>query len=258
MSDRSVPKPSALSRIIQTLYAGSAVEFRQDWEKWRLGTKTTAIFTPNPEQVVQAQQNAAFQTVLLSADVLLADGVGLVWAAKKLRHDQEIQRFSGRQIVEWWLHEAQQRKISTLLLGARKGIAEALAREFDPRREWCWATEGYDKVAIPTLAEKKAIFSLIELVRPEVVFVAFGAPWQEMWVIENREELQSMGVKIAMVCGGAMNTLSPATKITKPPVYIEKLQLEWLFRLWQEPWRWRRQLKLVTFIQMVWKSIPLQ
>jgi N-acetylglucosaminyldiphosphoundecaprenol N-acetyl-beta-D-mannosaminyltransferase len=242
---------TALSLIAQALYTGSAAALRQDWEKWRLGSKITAIFTPNPEQVVQAQHNAAFETVLMSADVLLADGIGLVWAANKFQPNQKIQRFSGRQILEWWLHEAQQRQISTLLLGAQKGVAEALAKQFDPKGVWCWAAEGYAKVATPTLAEKKAIFSLIELAKPEVVFVAFGAPWQEMWVMENRAQLQQLGVKIVMVCGGAINTLSPVTEITKPPAWVEKLQLEWLFRLWQEPWRWRRQLRLVEFVRMV-------
>lgn len=254
MIARFSPQLSTLSRIIQALYGGSMAEFRLDWEKWRHGAKITAIFTPNPEQVVQAEHNAAFQTVLMSADVLLADGVGLVWAAKKLFPDHKIQRFSGRQIVEWWLQEAQQRHILTLLLGARQGVAEALARSLDPKKEWCWATEGYSKVATPTLAEKKAIFTFIECVKPEVVFVAFGAPWQEMWVSENRHELQQLGVKIVMVCGGAIDTLSPATTLTKPPALIERWQLEWLFRLWQEPWRWRRQLKLIEFLRMIWQA----
>ncbi len=251
MSERFTDKKSIVSRIIGTLYSGSQSQLRADWEHWRQQSGITAIFTPNPEQVVQAHHNSAFQTVLLSADVLLADGVGLVWAAKKLLPNTKIERFSGRKIVQWWLQEAQQRQISTFLLGSKPGVAQALAQHVDPKQQWCFASEGYHNIAVPTVKEKDDIFRLIEVRKPEVMFVAFGAPWQEMWISENKGELQKRGVKIVMVCGGAIDTLSPATPISAPPRLVEKLQMEWFFRLVQEPWRWRRQMRLVEFIKLV-------
>ena len=259
MNKQRETQHSSLLQIVRSLYRGSDSDFRQNWEAWRQARQITTIFTPNPEQVVQAHQNPAFQTVLLSADVLLADGVGLVWAANCMESQiqgkqNKINRFSGRRILEWWLHEAQQRKVSTLLLGAKPGVGQALAQEFDPKREWCWASEAFSDITTPAENEEEEVFSLLEEKKPQVVFVAFGAPWQEMWVSKNKKELEKRGVKIMMVCGGAIDTLSPVTKISPPPAFIEKLRIEWLHRLLQQPWRWRRQLRLIYFLKLVWSE----
>lgn len=247
------PQPQPLEDILQCLYAEDWTHFTHDWESWRRQPGLTVIFTPNPEQVIQASRSPAFLTVLLRADVLLPDGQGLVWASHRLARTPVQQRFAGRAVVEWWLQEASQRQIATFLLGSAPGVAEALARQVDPHARWCAAAVGYQNVQQPTAEEEAGLRRQIEQHHPEVMFVAFGAPWQEMWVSEHREWLAKLGVKIVMVCGGAFDVLSPRTSLKKPPVFLEKMKLEWFWRLLQEPHRWRRQLAALCFFVMVWR-----
>jgi N-acetylglucosaminyldiphosphoundecaprenol N-acetyl-beta-D-mannosaminyltransferase len=76
--------------------------------------------------------------------------------------------------------------------------------------------------------------------------VAFGAPWQERWVIEHKKSLK---VKVIMVVGGALDVW--AKKVPRAPLGWRKIGCEWLWRLMHEPWRWRRQLRLIQFMGMV-------
>jgi N-acetylglucosaminyldiphosphoundecaprenol N-acetyl-beta-D-mannosaminyltransferase len=268
-TDSSSPSHSILITILERVFQGKWEDLYQQWGNWLRADALTTVFTPNPEQIVTAQKNAAFLTVLLRADVLLPDGSGLVWALRRWQRSQqndhrngqneeseEYQRFSGREVVEWWLDQARQNQIATLLLGSRAGIAEALARKYDPERQWCFASEGYADVTHPTDEETAGLKAVVEEHRPEVIFVAFGAPWQEMWVSEQRDWLERAGVKIAMVCGGALDVLSPATDLRPPPDWMVKSNLEWLFRLAQEPWRWRRQLRGWRFFWWAWQMKP--
>ena len=88
--------------------------------------------------------------------------------------------------------------------------------------------------------------------KPSIILVAFGAPWQEQWVVNHREFLEKNKVKLVMVVGGAIDMLTG--KVQRAPKFVQQLQLEWLFRLIQQPWRWKRQLRLIQFIGHVLKE----
>lgn len=90
------------------------------------------------------------------------------------------------------------------------------------------------------------IIKKINKCRPDVLLVAYGAPWQEKWLWRNRDVLK---VKIAIGVGGAFDYLTGVKKL--PPKFVERCGLEWLWRLIREPWRWKRQLALVRFAVMV-------
>lgn len=213
------------------------------------------VFTPNPEQCVLAAESEDFRRCLLSADVLLPDGIGLVLAARLL--GRQVERQTGTDTLERWLEEAKVNKTPTLLIGGREGVAESLARWYDPQRQWCWGTSGHPNVAAARdpayqdqfRAEEQQILDLVKAHRPRAVFVAFGAPWQEEWICRNREKLAGLGVRLAMVCGGAFDYLTGG--VVRAPVWVRSIGLEWLFRLFKEPWRWRRQLRLVRFLRLL-------
>jgi N-acetylglucosaminyldiphosphoundecaprenol N-acetyl-beta-D-mannosaminyltransferase len=219
------------------------------------GEGLTLVFTPNPEQCVLAVESAEFRECLLSGDVLLPDGIGLVWAARLL--GKKLERQTGADTLERWLKKAKEEKIPTLLLGGRDGVAEHLARWYDPEGQWCWGLAGHVNVAAASdpqyrstvEKEEEEIFSLIKTRRPIAIFVAFGAPWQELWLCRHREQLEKLGVKQAMVCGGAFDYL--AGRVKRAPTWVRSIGLEWLYRLVREPWRWRRQLKLLKFVRLM-------
>ncbi len=104
-------------------------------------------------------------------------------------------------------------------------------------------------VACENEVERAEVLDLITRKRPSLLLVAYGAPWQEKWVAANREELAKAGVRVAMVVGGAVDYW--AGKVKRAPSVMRRLGLEWAWRLAVEPWRWRRQLRLLKFVGLV-------
>lgn len=206
------------------------------------------IFTPNPEQMVLAKEDASFFESLSQANVLLPDGAGLVWAIHK-RKGEKVQRIAGREVFHDVLKMARDKEWNVFLVGGKPGAAKHIADQSNSRSGIQWAYDDGPKEDVSTVLEK------IRNTRPDIVFVAYGAPWQEKWVIENEAALQEAGVRVAMVVGGAFEY--EAGLVQAIPSWAEQMRLEWLIRLVREPWRWKRQLKgLKFFIDVLFSRHP--
>lgn len=241
---------SNVRALFSRFYQRDFAQLRDDWSGWVNGRRLVKVFTPNPEQIVLAQENELYAHDLSQADVLLPDGIGVIVAEVILnRPEKRLHRLPGVDVVAWWLREGAQGSTKTLLLGGHENTAKKVADRFDLTGEWCVAVSGYQDVSQPQPAEEKALEHLILTTKPKVVFVAFGAPYQERWVHEHRELLEKAGVCVVMVCGGAFDFL--AGSVPRAPKWIQGMGMEWAFRLYQQPWRWRRQLKLIVFLQLV-------
>lgn len=241
-------------------------------------TKIAYIFTPNPEQVVQShcntQQGKQFLADLQSADYLIPDGIGLVWASQFLyiigALSQPIsQRITGADFVLDLISLAKESllacKVKVMIVGG-KGYSQQGLKRFSNLHncEVCWI-EGYTDVTTQMsqtcetsqtyqTPQTQKILQRIAVYRPHLVFVALGAPYQERWIVENATELQKNGVRIAMAVGGSFDYLLGL--VPRAPKSIQNMGLEWLFRLVYQPWRWKRQLKLLSFCRLVlWQSI---
>lgn len=218
-------------------------------------TKPLIIFTPNPEQLVQAYHDVSFGEVLGQADVLLPDGIGVIWASRLLAMRGLApmlgKRITGVGIATELLRVVVSLDKKVLVVGGREYDASLnRLREVHPSI-WSQVTwkEGYRIVGHPTDDEETALCGYIRRQKPNVVFVAFGAPYQEQWVVKHRALLSESGVEIVMVVGGAFDVM--LEKVARAPLWIQTLGLEWLFRLIQQPWRWRRQLRLIEFLGLV-------
>lgn len=231
------------------------------------------IYTPNPEQVVLAQQQPAFARMLARADYLLPDGVGLVWAARLLHLFGKTQasipaRIAGVELVAALLAAAHAQHLPVLIIGGR-----AYATERSPVSAWRCATERSpvsaqrcatdhpnlhwleafaDKTRV-TLSEERALAEKILRLRPAIVFVALGAPEQEVWLAEHRQLLTQAGTKLGMAVGGSFDFIFG--KVARAPQLLQTLGLEWLWRLCVQPWRWRRQLALLRFMGLLLREI---
>lgn len=206
-------------------------------ETSREGERFVTIFTPNPEQLVLSRQNPRFYQVLQTADILLPDGAGLVWAANRRQTtDNRLQRIPGREVFHDLLDLAIQKHYRVFLLGGRGGSAQLLITNHQS------LVASYDDGPRENEAE---ILEKIRQARPALLFVAYGAPYQEEWILNHREALVHAGVKIAMVVGGAFEY--EAGMVPKVPQVIQDFHLEWLHRLISQPWRWKRQLKGARF-----------
>lgn len=250
-SRRQTQGQSVLSWLIPRLYRGTVRAAVADLRKRAVrpahGRELSVVFTPNPEQVELAQRSPEFAQLLRAADVLLPDGEGLVWAAR--RQGVALARVTGREVVQQWLDQPIKDLPRTLLLGGQGSAAEDLARLVDPTGYRVRGLAGYKRVTKPTDSEQAAVEAMILRWKPQVVLVGFGAPSQEAWIIEHKEMLQLSGVRVAMAVGGTFDVLSG--QLSAPPDWIVGLKGEWLFRLWQQPSRWRRQVWLVRFVWRV-------
>lgn len=191
-------------------------------------TRPFMVVTVNPEFVMQAQKDEEFRKILNGADLAIADGVGLRLAGIK-------NIVPGRQLVSRLINS----NYRVFYLGGRGGVAEEMVRKYGGQYD-----DGHLDVRsqILDLRENARIIKKINDYKPDILLVTYGAPWQEKWLNANR---QLLNAKVMMGVGGAFDYLVGRAKL--PPVWVEKIGLEWLWRLIYEPWRWRRQLNLVRF-----------
>jgi N-acetylglucosaminyldiphosphoundecaprenol N-acetyl-beta-D-mannosaminyltransferase len=98
----------------------------------------------------------------------------------------------------------------------------------------------------PALEDEDEIVRLVQSTEPDILFVAYGAPAQDKWIARN---LGRLGAPVAMGVGGAFDFISGRSK--RAPHWLQRVGLEWLHRLYHEPWRWRRMLALPRFVWLV-------
>jgi len=201
------------------------------------------VVTVNPEFVMAAQRDPAFSRVLAAADLALADGWGLLWAARRLGRPLPA-RITGSDGVPRLAALAAQGGWRVFLLGAAPGVAEQAAHVLCARHPALQIAGVF--AGSPAAAEEEAIVARIAAARPHVLLVAYGAPGQDLWIARTQPRLQ---IPLAMGVGGALDFIAGVRR--RAPVWMQRARLEWLFRLAQEPWRWRRQLALPRFVWAV-------
>lgn len=205
------------------------------------------IVSINPESLVIAQQNHEYKKIIQTAQIKIIDGTGIVLAGRILNTDVGT-RIPGVDLVQDLLKGASQYRLRVLLIGGRPKIAELAAncqKQLYPKLE-ILGIEGISDIKNPMPEEEKNIFSIVADYKPHFVFAAFGMPYQELWLHKNREKLKNC---VVMGVGGTLDYL--VGKVPRAPFIFRRVGLEWLFRLIIQPWRLRRQLRLLTFLYLV-------
>lgn len=201
------------------------------------------VITANPEFVMLARRDADVARIAREADIVVADGAGVVAASRML--GDPLPRVPGRLLVDSLVPQLASRRAPIFLLGASPGIAEQAAaalhqRAPDLRIAGCHAGSPdprEDGMTVPRIRESDA----------EILLVAYGMPKQERWIARNLAGLPS--VRLAIGVGGVFDQLAGRQRVA--PGIMHAIGLEWLWRLLQEPSRWRRQLALPVFALLV-------
>ncbi len=204
------------------------------------------VVTLNPEMVVHASRDAEFREVILSASLVLPDGIGVVLASRLLGSPLK-ERVTGVDTVERFAALGAEKGYRPFFLGARPGVARKAAEILMQKYPGFRVAGTYP--GSPAPSEEEEILRMIREASPDALFVAFGFPAQEKWIARNFHRL---GVPLAMGVGGALDFI--AGVVPRAPRFIQKAGLEWLFRLIVQPWRWRRQLALPVFCFLVLKE----
>ncbi|MFO7941295.1 MAG: WecB/TagA/CpsF family glycosyltransferase [Bacillota bacterium] len=206
----------------------------------------SVIFTPNPEMVERAMRNPALKDALLSADLLIADGIGVVWASRILG-DPLPGLVPGIDLMEGLLAGGAELQLRTFLLGTTSESVESAARKIREAYPGL-RVAGYHHGYFPESATGH-IARLIRESEPDLVFVGMGVPRDQMFLSRAKPSLPPA---LYLGVGGAIDILSG--RVARAPEIFRKLRLEWLYRLIGSPGRWRRQLDLPRFAWRVLRA----
>lgn len=200
------------------------------------------VVTVNPEIAVQSIIDNQFKKILQSSSINTADGVGISWAVKHL-YNKTVDRITGSDSLEKICAVCAEMDQSVFFYGAAPGIANKAAAILVERNPGL-RVEGVYSPEAPDIEFKRLPSSTqAELRRASVVFVALGAPSQEIWIYENMHKLSRCRLIIGI--GGSFDFITGNKK--RAPVLFRKSGLEWVYRLWLEPSRWRRMMRLPLF-----------
>jgi N-acetylglucosaminyldiphosphoundecaprenol N-acetyl-beta-D-mannosaminyltransferase len=205
------------------------------------------ICTVNPEFVMEARRNPPFAAVLEAADLCIADGVGLLWAARRLGKPLP-ERVTGSDGAPLIAARAAQKGWRLFLLGAGPGVAARAAAVLAQRYPGLQVAGTHE--GSPGEADAPEIIERVRAARADVLFVAYGAPKQDFWIARYGP---AVGVPAMMGVGGSLDFIAGVQK--RAPRWVQRINLEWLYRLVSQPWRWRRQLALPRFVWAVMREI---
>ncbi len=216
-------------------------------DKWlRHGGQARHVCTVNPEFIMIAQGDSIFRHILQRAALCVPDGVGLLWACRRFGFPLQ-ERVTGSDGLPMIARVAAERGWRIFLLGAGPGVAERAAeilRARHPALEISGAHAGS-----PAAEEEDEIVARVNASGADILFVAYGAPQQDKWIARNLPRLQ---VTMAMGVGGSLDFIAGVTP--RAPLWLRKRGLEWLYRLFRQPWRWRRMLRLPRFVIAVLRA----
>lgn len=205
--------------------------------------RVSFIATPNSEIVMNASKDAKLANLIKSADLVIPDGIGLVYASKLLKQPLK-ERVTGIDFAQAALYLVAERGNRVFFLGGKPGIAQKAAEkkmQEMPKLKVVGVENGF-------FAEEDEadIVKKINASGTDFLCVALGSPKQELFIERNRSRLNPC---VAIGIGGSLDVW--AGVLERAPSFYQKLGLEWLYRVKQEPARLKRIKALPTFLLRV-------
>jgi N-acetylglucosaminyldiphosphoundecaprenol N-acetyl-beta-D-mannosaminyltransferase len=239
-AEPEVEKPATLERLVGIL----GVPFHQltleeavesvDGMVARRGTHY--IVTPNVDFLVKAQRDTALHRILVNADLVLCDGMPILWASRWLG-DPIPSRVTGSDLVPRLIERAAERGWRVFILGGGRGVAAEAARRIEAAHPSLPKVGHFCPPLCPLEEMDNAeIARRVRSAQPDLLIVCFGCPKQEKWMWQN---VGGLGVPVSIGAGATVDFL--ANKVARAPTWMRRSGTEWLFRLAQEPGRLARR-----------------
>ena len=202
------------------------------------------MVTPNPEIVMAAWDDPEVAEAIENADLVIPDGTGVMQAARILKTPLK-EHLPGIDAATEILKRLAQDGGSVFLFGARPGIAEKAAermKKLFPGLKVCGTNDGYG-------SNDATVVSKINAAKPDFVMVCLGVPKQEKWMAKYAGKLD---VGLMAGLGGTLDVFSG--HVRRAPILWQKLNLEWLYRCFAEPKRFKKIKRLPQFIFKAWRK----
>ena len=203
------------------------------------------VVTADSSAVVLARRDSQLREIINSASLVTPDSIGILWAARRFGNPLP-ERVSGVDLAESLCERAVGLGHRVFLLGAAPGIAEKAAEKLKERHPGliiAGTHHGYFRQS-----ESEAVIDEVRAAKPDLLFVAMGIPLQEKWIHQHLEEL---GVPVSMGVGGTLDVL--AGKARRAPKWVQRIGLEWFYRLASNPRKIRKCSTLPVFVYLVLK-----
>ncbi len=197
------------------------------------------IFTPNSEIILYASNNPDYCEVINKADMIVPDGIGVVYGAKILGEKLE-ERVAGYDLVVNLFSVMAKKGQSVYLLGAKPGIAETAAENLInkyPGLKIAGTHNGYFKEE-----DDEDVIEKINETNPDFLMVCIGFPKQENWIYKYKDKINA---RLAIGAGGCIDVF--AGNVQRAPEFYCNHGIEWLYRLLKQPSRFVRMLALPKF-----------
>lgn len=208
------------------------------------GREPSLVVTLNPEIVVQARGEPELERAIQDADLIVADGIGIVWAAR--RFDMSLPgRVPGVELAEEVLRRGGP-GLRVFLLGGRPGVAERAAEVATDR--FGTHVVGVHHGYFERTADVPQIIDMIRTASPDLLLAGLG-PGQERFLAEH---LSALGVPVSIGVGGTLDVLAGTARRT--PAWTRRLGVEWAWRVGLDPKRWHRIPRLVRFAALVLRA----
>ena len=203
------------------------------------------VVTPNAEMIMQAQQDRRLKRIINQADLALPDGAGVVIASKILG-TAIPERVAGVDVVKKLFEIGCQRNYSFYFLGGAPKIAEQAKEQV--LSQYCNLEINVHHGYLTRVLEEQVINDIIKK-SPDILLVGMGVPLQEKWLAEYLNQFSNLtGIGV----GGAFDIIAGVKK--RAPHWMQNLNLEWLYRVLQEPERIVRVAQLPKFMQEILKK----
>ncbi|MGF7534896.1 WecB/TagA/CpsF family glycosyltransferase [Bacillus mexicanus] len=200
--------------------------------------KKSFIVAINPEKIMQGTQDPKLKELLNSATYQIPDGYGVVILSKK-QNGNIKERVTGCDLFQQLCETASKENKSVFLYGAKPGVAaktKEILEKRNPGLRIVGVIDGYEK-------DQEYIKKTINNAKPDFLFVALGSPRQEKWIEQNMEQLNA---HIFQGVGGSFDVVSG--NLERAPLWMQKIGLEWLYRVFLQPKRIGRIFKLLMFL----------
>lgn len=214
--------------------------------KWLDENKQRMVFTPNPEIIMEAQKDALLMKILNKADLVVPDGIGVVWASKYTTNKLK-ERVAGYDLVQNLFSEMPKLNKTVYFLGGGSETVKLAEKKMANKYKGLKIVGTHDGYFDEE--EQIILIEQINKLKPDLLLVGLGAPKQEKWIYNNKDKLN---VKVCIGVGGSFDGM--AGKVKRAPKIFRRLGLEWFYRLISQPTRIKRMLQLPIFVFKILKK----